>query len=277
MIPREASRGDHEELRDWVKPFLLGIHYGLTVIGAAARLNVSLEQAARYLEMHQRLFPTYWKWSTDYVDLACERRVMQSRWGWRLQIPGGEDRVSKRDIKRSLKNHPIQTMGSHILHFTEIGLTESGIRVCCPIHDAVLWESTLEQVDADAIKVEQIMRTAAKAALGIEIPVDHKIVRHALDADARYMDKRGRRMFEKATTALKIIETATSVRGDIGQVLKKEILNVIPREYPESPPVDVPHLYPPGRSRAAPRKSSSLTCEVARDDRAASDRRPVQR
>ena len=40
-----------------MKPFLLGIHYGLTVIGAAARLKVSLEEAARYLEMHQTTVP----------------------------------------------------------------------------------------------------------------------------------------------------------------------------------------------------------------------------
>ena len=42
MMPKGARREDHEELRDWVKPFLLGIHYGLTVIGAAARLKVSV-------------------------------------------------------------------------------------------------------------------------------------------------------------------------------------------------------------------------------------------
>ena len=42
IVPRGARREDHEELRDWVKPFLLGIQYGLTVIGAAARLKVSL-------------------------------------------------------------------------------------------------------------------------------------------------------------------------------------------------------------------------------------------
>jgi DNA polymerase-1 len=40
MLPAGAERKDHEALRDWVKPFLLGIHYGLTVIGAAARLKV---------------------------------------------------------------------------------------------------------------------------------------------------------------------------------------------------------------------------------------------
>jgi DNA polymerase I-like protein with 3'-5' exonuclease and polymerase domains len=217
MIPPNAARRDHERLRDWVKPFLLGIHYGLTVIGVAARLNVSLEEADRYLGMHQRLFPTYWKWSADHVDIACERRAMQSRWGWRLQIPGGEDRSSRRDIKRSLKNHPIQTMGAHILHFAEIGLTESGICVCCPVHDAVLWESPLDRVDADVVKVDQIMRLAAKSALGVEIPADHKIVRHAEDADVRYMDKRGRKMFERATAALKDIEVMMQVRGDIGR------------------------------------------------------------
>jgi DNA polymerase I len=154
--------------------------------------------------MHQRLFPVYWKWSTDYVDTACERRVMASRWGWRLQIPAGAN-------KRSLKNHPIQTMGSHILHFAEIGLTESGIRVCCPVHDALLTECRLDQIEDHVSRVQAIMRQASKAALGLEISVDSKVIRHP----DRYMDKRGAAMFQKATDALKHITSFTVSGGYI--------------------------------------------------------------
>ena len=210
MVPRGARRKDYEELRDWVKPFLLGIHYGLTVFGAAARLKVSVDEAARYLVMHQRLFPVYWKWSADCVDTACERRVMSSRWGWRLQIPAGVN-------KRSLKNHPIQTMGAHILHFAEIGLTENDIRVCCPVHDAVLTECQLAEVGRHVDKVQWIMGQASKAALGLEINVDNKIIRYG----ARYMDKRGAKMFEKATTALKHCTQVSPFLGDIHGVHKE--------------------------------------------------------
>ena len=212
MVPRGARREDHEKLRDWVKPFLLGIHYGLTVFGVAARLKVSVDEAARYLAMHQRLFPVYWKWSADYVDIACERRVMVSRWGWRLRIPAGVN-------KRSLKNHPIQTLGSHILHFAEIGLTENDIRVCCPVHDAVLTECRLSEVDKHVDQVQRIMRQASKAALGFEINVDSKIIRY----DARYMDKRGARMFEKATTALEHCTQVSPFRGESMGYIKKSL------------------------------------------------------
>ena len=206
-LPEGAERKDHEELRDWVKPFLLGIHYGLTIHGAAARLKVSLDEASWYIEQHKRLFPIYWKWSETKVERAIEYRVMTSRWGWRLQVPPGVNR-------RSLRNHPIQTMGAHILHFAEIGLTESGIRTCCPIHDAVLTECRINQIDDHVERVQAIMRQASKAALGLEISVDSKVVRYP----DRYMDKRGKAMFEKATSALKSIELSSSVRGDIGWV-----------------------------------------------------------
>lgn len=115
---------------------------------------------------------------------------------------------------RSLKNHPIQTMGTHILHFAEIGLTESGIHTCCPVHDAVLTECRIDQIDGHVKQVQAIMRQASKAALGLEISVDSKVVRHP----GRYMDKRGKAMFEKATVALKSIESVSSIKGDIGRV-----------------------------------------------------------
>jgi DNA polymerase-1 len=136
---------------------------------------------------------------------------MTSRWGWRLQIPAGVN-------KRSLRNHPVQTMGSHVMHFAEIGLTENGIQVCCPVHDAVLTECVASEADEHVEKVQRIMRQASKAALGLEINVDNKIIRYG----ARYMDKRGARMFEKATTALKHITQVSPFRGIYILYLKKD-------------------------------------------------------
>jgi DNA polymerase I len=191
LVPPGATKDSHKELRDWLKPFLLGIHYGLTVVGAASRLGISIDRADELFTKHKRLFPVYWKWSTDKVHAAAEAGVMVSRWGWRMRIGPGT-------TSRSLKNHPIQTMGSHILHFAGIGLVESGIRVCCPVHDAVLTECPISELNEHVRKVQAIMCQAAKTALGMEIRVDSEVVRHP----ERYMDKRGRPMFDKAVRAL---------------------------------------------------------------------------
>ena len=133
LAPEGATKATHKALRDWLKPFLLGIHYGLSVIGAAVRLGVSIDEAGRLLDKHRRLFPVYWQWSENKVHLACEMGVIRSRWGWSMHVRGDT-------TLRSLQNHPIQTAGAHILQFAIIGMTEIGISVCCPLHDAVVTE-----------------------------------------------------------------------------------------------------------------------------------------
>jgi DNA polymerase I-like protein with 3'-5' exonuclease and polymerase domains len=207
--PEGATKASHKDLRDWVKPLLLGVHYGMTAHGAAARLGVSLEEAARLLDQHKRSFPTYWAWSADKIAAAAELGEMVSRWGWRLKIPPG---VSQ----RTLRNHPIQTMGAHILHFTGIGLTESGIRVCCPVHDAVVTECSIAEVDAHVSQVQAIMRQAARSALGTEIPVDSEVI-HYPD---RYIDKRGKPLFDKVIRSLSKIEpyTHSEQKGGISPI-----------------------------------------------------------
>jgi DNA polymerase I len=198
LAPEGATKATHKELRDWLKPFLLGVHYGLWVKGAAARLGVSIDEAGRYLDKHKRLFPVYWAWSENRVHSACEAGVMTSKWGWRMQIPHKAN-------PKSLLNHPIQNSGAHILQFAIIGLIEiAGIRVCCPLHDAVITECDLDKVEEHKAVVGSIMREAALAALGTEIPVDHEVVCFP----DRYMDKRPgtREMFDKALEALRLIE-----------------------------------------------------------------------
>jgi hypothetical protein len=89
-------------------------------------------------------------------------------------------------------------MGFHILQFAVMGLTERGIRVCCPVHDAVLTECRIEEIDEHADQVRRIMETAAETALGLKIPASTEVFTYP----HRYMDGRGRDMFARATDIL---------------------------------------------------------------------------
>jgi hypothetical protein len=123
--------------------------------------------------------------------------------GWRMYVGYGTK-------PRSVQNHPIQNMGAHILQIAIMGLTERGIQVCAPVHDAVLTECSLSEVDRHIAQVEEVMRIASKVALGMEIPVDTKKIVYP----NRYMDNRGQKMFNLATEILSDIRLHDESESD---------------------------------------------------------------
>jgi hypothetical protein len=70
--------------------------------------------------------------------------------------------------------------------------TQAGIRVCAPVHDALLIEAPLEVLDEVVAQIQQIMKEASSIILGgFELATDVKFVRYP----ERYMDPRGVQMW----------------------------------------------------------------------------------
>jgi hypothetical protein len=64
---------------------------------------------------------------------------------------------------------------------------EAGVKICAPIHDAVLLESPLNGISRDAAVMREAMAEASRAALGgFEIRTEVKIITD------RFSDPRGR-------------------------------------------------------------------------------------
>ena len=73
-------------------------------------------------------------------------------------------------------------------------LTDAGIRVCAPVHDALLIEAPLEDLDAAVAATQALMKQASAIVLdGFELRSDVNTVRYPY----RYMDKRGLQMWNK--------------------------------------------------------------------------------
>ena len=95
---------------------------------------------------------------------------------------------------RSLRNFPMQANGAEMLRLACIYLTESGIRVCAPVHDALMIEAPLDVIDATIVEGQKLMARASADVLGgFELNSDAKIVRYP----ARFMDERGELMWNK--------------------------------------------------------------------------------
>ena len=84
----------------------------------------------------------------------------------------------------------MQANGAEMLRIACILMTEAGIRVCAPVHDAVLIEAPLEELDERVQQAQELMSEASRQVLGgFELTTDADIYRYP----ERYRDEeRGR-------------------------------------------------------------------------------------
>jgi DNA polymerase I-like protein with 3'-5' exonuclease and polymerase domains len=181
-VPRSATRTSHAEVRDKYKTMLLAVQYGMATETLAARLGVGRFEAAQMLGQHREGFAQYWRWSDDWVQHALQAGTTRTVLGWTCTVGVTEFN------ERSIRNWPVQAHGAEILRVACIMAARRGIKLLAPVHDAVLIEAPIEQIEADVAKMQGIMRRAARTVLGgHELRSEAKIIRHP----ERYSDKRG--------------------------------------------------------------------------------------
>src|SRR5262249_34596256 len=138
------------------------------------------------LALHRQTYPRYWEWSQANVDRAMLMGELQTVFGW--QVHAGPEANP-----RSLTNFPMQANGAEMLRLACCLATDGGVRVCAPIHDALLIEGQAEDMDAAVAQAQDAMRRASELVLpGFPLRSDSRIVRYP----ERYMDKRGAVMWE---------------------------------------------------------------------------------
>ncbi len=180
-VPQEATKQSHKGEREQFKACVLAVQYGMGEASLALRINQPVARARQLLELHRRTYRKFWKWSDSVVDEAVLGGKLWSSFGWQIHTTSNPN-------DRSLRNFPMQANGAEMLRIASILLTEAGIRVCAPVHDALLIEAPIEELDAAIETTQRLMRQASSIVLeGFELGSDVKVVRYP----NRYMDERG--------------------------------------------------------------------------------------
>ena len=185
-VPEDATKQTHESAREQFKACVLAVQYGMGEARLAVRINQPVARARQLLELHRRTYKRFWQWSDSAVDEAVLGGRLWAGFGWQIHTRGQIN-------DRSLRNFPMQANGAEMLRIACILLTESGIRVCAPVHDALLIEAPLDELDAAVTKTQALMQQASEIVLGgFALGSDVKVVRYP----DRYMDKRGMVMWD---------------------------------------------------------------------------------
>jgi DNA polymerase-1 len=192
VVPPHGTRESHGEMRELFKSCALGVQYGMGTDTLAARIGRDRAAAGHLLRLHRQTYPRFWRWSDAAVDFALLRNEISSVFGWRLQLGASVN-------ARSVRNFPMQSNGGELLRLACCRATEAGVRVCAPVHDAVLIEAPIEEIDAAVAVTQQAMSDAAYFVLsGVRLRSDAKVVRWP----DRYADNRGGAMWAVIQNAL---------------------------------------------------------------------------
>jgi hypothetical protein len=102
----------------------------------------------------------------------------------------------------------MQANGAEMLRIACCLATERAIRVCAPVHDAILIEAPIEQIDTEVERMGSYMKTASRIVLGgFELRTDAEIIRHP----CRYSDPRGEVMWK--TVMGRLAEQGSATHG----------------------------------------------------------------
>ena len=180
-VPATATKKTHEAEREQFKACVLAVQYGMGEASLAARINQPVARARQLLALHRQTYRQFWNWSDSAVDEAVLGGRLWAGFGWQIHTRGELN-------DRSLRNFPMQANGAEMLRIACILLTEAGIRVCAPVHDALLIEAPLAELDEAIANAKALMKESSRIVLdGFELGSDVKEFRYP----ERYMDKRG--------------------------------------------------------------------------------------
>jgi hypothetical protein len=200
--PETATKHTHGATRELFKPVFLATNYGQGAKSLSETLGTSVLEAQAILDAHYRRYAVFKRWMDCAVSHALLHRQIHTRFDWRMHV--------ERDANpRALRNWPLQSNCADILRLACCLATERGLRVCAPVHDALLVEARIEDIEEVVSMAIAAMKEASREVLdGFELKVgggDKPVI-----YPNRYWDERGAVMWKTVTDLVAKREASAS-------------------------------------------------------------------
>jgi DNA polymerase-1 len=183
-VPPDATKKTHHEARSMFKACVLGVQYGLGEEKLASNINQSTFVARELLRLHREVYSKFWAWAENRVNRTILEGSQATVFGWTHHIPEGivpnkHSLLGTGANARAIQNFFMQANGAEILRLACILATEASIRICAPVHDAVVITAPLDQIDEVAARMAGFMVKASQVVLdGFELQTDLNIFRY---------------------------------------------------------------------------------------------------
>lgn len=156
------------------------------------------------LRQHRQKYARFWTWRDAVVDYAMMNNRLWTVFGWTIHVEAGTN-------PRSLSNFPMQANGAEMMRLACILVTEAGIHLCAPVHDALLIEGPADHIEDVIEETRRLMDQASRTVLnGFELRTGVEKVTYP---DRFRDDNRGGPMWDRVMSLLTTCPGVSQVPG----------------------------------------------------------------
>jgi DNA polymerase-1 len=156
-----------------------GIIYGISAFGLSQRLKVSRKEAAGLIETYFRLYPKVKKYMEDAVAKAREKGYAETVLGRRrtLRDISSRNATVRMAAERDAINTPIQGSAADLIKVAMVNVDRAmkaaGMRsrMVLQIHDELVFDAPVEEVDELKAIIEREMTTAIDFGVPLEVGI----------------------------------------------------------------------------------------------------------
>jgi len=162
------------------KAINFGLIYGMSAHGLSKQLGIERHQAADYMTTYFERYPGV----KEYMDSTREQAKMdgyvKTLFGRRLFLPeiNSSNGMRRQYAERTAINAPMQGTAADIIKRAMIDIHQwlveenSAIHMIMQVHDELVFEIPLEQIDAAKVQIEKFMVNAVKLDVPLEVGID---------------------------------------------------------------------------------------------------------
>jgi len=169
-VPPRATKESHPEERKKYKETALGTLYGKTAYGISDTLRISISDAEKLLRDHKRVYHVFWEWIEQVRNQAYFTKKISTLAGWKLN-------VTPQTKPNTLLNFPMQANGAEMLRFAVINADAAGVKIVAMVHDALLIEAPVDEIDRHIELTVKAMNDASSVLLdGLVLHTDVEVI-----------------------------------------------------------------------------------------------------
>jgi len=159
-----------KEQRSNAKAVNFGIVYGISDFGLGEQLHISRKRAKQYIDQYLEQYSGIKQFMTDVVEKAKETGYVETQFNRRRYIPElkSSNYMVRQFGQRVAMNTPIQGTAADIMKIAmnnvlkELKARNMKTKIVLQVHDEMLLEATLDEVDEIKALMQQCMESACK-------------------------------------------------------------------------------------------------------------------
>ncbi|MDX9941077.1 MAG: DNA polymerase I [Bacteroidales bacterium] len=163
------------EMRRNAKTVNFGIIYGISAFGLADRLNIPRQEAAQIIDQYFEKYPGIKRYMNETIEFAQTHEYVATIMGRRRYIKdiNSGNAMQRGFAERNAINAPVQGSAADMIKLAMIDIQHEmkekkmKSRMLMQVHDELVFEVHLDEVDAMKALVESGMKNAMK----LEVPV----------------------------------------------------------------------------------------------------------